>query len=260
MNRAITRLVEACSRLTFSQRCHNHYFYSTPTSANVPSFPLPITSRIDRGSSRQNESVHFPQSSVPVDLPSLENPQQVYTFPTLNRTPFQAPPPPLTEILDKLAPSAIKGSIEEPSYKEQVPMHLSPRLLTIRRKKMKKHKRRKRFDRDYFKYQKYHREKKLRAEREFQKRMKSLLNELEVFSPEKYVEETISKAKKEWQDDLAPTGRKLYPHWSRMMSLEELYALPKSEYIDKRSGLPTPEDAEQIKVLREKYAKLFKKK
>lgn len=99
---------------------------------------------------------------------------------------------------------------------------------------MKKHKRRRRYDRDFFKYQKYHREKKLKAEREFQKRMKSLLTELEAFDPEQYVKDTIKMANKEWQDELAPTGRKLYPHWSRFMSLEQLYGLPKSEYIDKK--------------------------
>ena len=58
---------------------------------------------------------------------------------------------------------------------------------------MKKHKRRKRYDRDFFKYQKYHREKKLRAEREFVKRMKGHLSELNAFDPEKYVENVIAE-------------------------------------------------------------------
>lgn len=37
------------------------------------------------------------------------------------------------------------------------------RMLKIRRHKMRKHKRRKRYDRDYFKYQKYHRQKKAKV-------------------------------------------------------------------------------------------------
>ncbi|VDP21321.1 unnamed protein product [Heligmosomoides polygyrus] len=82
--------------------------------------------------------------------------------------------------------------VEAPARTPPVAIHLAPRLLTIRRKKMKKHKRRKRFDRDFFKYQKYHKEKKLRAEREFVKRMKAHLAELESFKPEEYVEETIA--------------------------------------------------------------------
>lgn len=123
---------------------------------------------------------------------------------------------------------------------------------------MKKHKRRKRYDRDFFKYQKYHREKKLKAEREFSKRMKGHLAELEAFNPESYVEKVIAEAKKEWSDELAPTGRKLHPHWSRLMSLEELYGLPKSEYIDKRAGLPSEEDLEKIKQLKQDYENKFR--
>lgn len=123
---------------------------------------------------------------------------------------------------------------------------------------MKKHKRRKRYDRDFFKYQKYHREKKLRAEREFVRRMKAHLAELQSFEPEKYVEDTIATAKKEWSDELAPTGRKLYPHWSRLISLEELYGLPKSDYIDKKAGFPSEEDMEKIKKLKMEYENKFR--
>ncbi|PIC47205.1 hypothetical protein B9Z55_006639 [Caenorhabditis nigoni] len=259
MSRAVSRLVEACSRLSITQRAQLHYLRPPPASSILPPGPIPSSTIIEKGFPA-NGTYHFPQPTVSIDLPSLDNPQQVYTFPTLNRSPMVAPGPILTEILEKLAPTVEKGSLIAPGTLDKAPMWLSPRLLTIRRKKMKKHKRRRRYDRDFFKYQKYHREKKLKAEREFQKRMKSLLTELEAFDPEKYVKDTIKMANKEWQDELAPTGRKLYPHWSRFMSLEQLYGLPKSEYIDKRSGLPTPEEAEQIKALKEKYAKLYRKK
>ncbi|EGT40903.1 hypothetical protein CAEBREN_04990 [Caenorhabditis brenneri] len=259
MSRAVSRLVEACSRLSITQRSQMHYLRPPPTSSILPPGPIPASTIIEKGFP-SNGTYHFPNPSASVELPSLENPQQVYTFPTLNRTPMVAPGAIITEILEKLAPTVEKGSLIAPGITNKAPMWLSPRLLTIRRKKMKKHKRRRRYDRDFFKYQKYHREKKLKAEREFQKRMKSLLTELEAFNPEKYVKDTIKMANKEWQDELAPTGRKLYPHWSRLMSLEQLYGLPKSEYIDKRAGLPTPEEAEQIKALKEKYAKLYRKK
>ncbi|KHJ91114.1 hypothetical protein OESDEN_09026 [Oesophagostomum dentatum] len=147
----------------------------------------------------------------------------------------------------------VRAPIEAPSKNPPLAIQLAPRLLTIRRKKMKKHKRRKRYDRDFFKYQKYHKEKKLKAEREFIRRMKAHLAELESFKPEQYVEETIAAAKKEWSDDLAPTGRKRYPHWSRLMSLEELYGIPKSDYIDKNAGLAGEEDAAKIKQLKTEY-------
>uniref|UniRef100_A0A183FCN0 39S ribosomal protein L52, mitochondrial n=1 Tax=Heligmosomoides polygyrus TaxID=6339 RepID=A0A183FCN0_HELPZ len=66
-------------------------------------------------------------------------------------------------------------------------------------------------------------------------------------------------AKKEWSDELAPTGRKLYPHWSRLMSLEELYGLPKTDYIDKKAGLAGEEDAEKIRQLRTDMKRFTKK-
>ncbi|CAI4224191.1 unnamed protein product [Auanema sp. JU1783] len=189
-------------------------------------------------------------------LPALDNPRDIYTFPTLNPTKIVEPF--ISTIIEKADPTK-NISIECPSSEVKPELSLAPRLLTIRRKKMKKHKRRKRYDRDFFKYQKYHREKKLKAEREFLKRMKSHLAELDAFNPEKYVRETITEAKKEWSDELAPTGRKLYPHWSRLMTLEELYGLQKDDYIDKKAGFPTDEDLEKIKSLKLDYANKYRK-
>ncbi|VDM78536.1 unnamed protein product, partial [Strongylus vulgaris] len=186
---------------------------------------------------------------ISYELPALENVRRVYTFPTLNKAPVYAPAPFLQDLIEKMDPLPEKAPLEAPPAVTPVAIQLAPRLLTIRRKKMKKHKRRKHF----FKYQKYHKEKKLRAEREFIKRMKAHLAELESFNPEQYVEETIAAAKKEWSDELAPTGRKRYPHWSRLMSLEELYGIPKSDYIDKKAGLAGEEDAEKIKQLKAEY-------
>lgn len=81
-----------------------------------------------------------------------------------------------------------------------------------------------------------------------------------------------SRAKKEWQDEITPSGKALYPHWSRLMSLEELYGLPKSDYIDKvgfsliscdtflfqKAGLPTDEDLEKIKQLKQDYENKYR--
>lgn len=50
--------------------------------------------------------------------------------------------------------------------------------------------------------------------------MKGHLAELEAFNADNYVKETIEASKKVWEKELAPTGRKLYPHWSRLMTLE----------------------------------------
>lgn len=250
MNRLITSLTQKCARLTISTSC----YHSPSSSVTVPP-PAPYRSSI--AYDMPNGQHGGPNTVVPFTCPGLENIGQVYTFPTLDRSPILAPAPFLQQILEKMDPEMNKAPMQAPSAFPVNAVWASPRLLTIRRKKMKKHKRRKRYDRDFFKYQKYHKEKKLKAEREFVKRMKSTLVELETFNPEKYVEETIALAKKEWSDDFAPTGRKLYPHWSRIMAIEELYGLPDSDYIDKFAGLPTEEDREKIIELKKEYKRKF---
>lgn len=50
-----------------------------------------------------------------------------------------------------------------PQQSQTVEILAGERMLKIRRHKMRKHKRRKRYDRDYFKYQKYHRQKKAKV-------------------------------------------------------------------------------------------------
>uniref|UniRef100_A0A7E4VQX2 Nucleolar protein 16 n=1 Tax=Panagrellus redivivus TaxID=6233 RepID=A0A7E4VQX2_PANRE len=141
----------------------------------------------------------------------------------------------------------------DPTSSKIVPLIAGPRMLTIRRKKMKKHKRRKRFDRDYFKYQKYHRQKKLKAEKVFRVRMNEMMKTLESFDPMEHVQDTIKRAQRQWSTDLTPSGKKKYPHWSELMALEELYDVPKDDYIDKRAGLPSEEDAQKIAHLRKQY-------
>ncbi|KAI6236670.1 hypothetical protein M3Y95_00182300 [Aphelenchoides besseyi] len=138
--------------------------------------------------------------------------------------------------------------------------HASNNMLVIRRKKMKKHKRRKRYKRDYFKYQKNHQQKKLKAETLFRQRMNAMIQELETFDPLEHVKDTMRRAKREWSVSLVPSGRKRHPHWSEMMSFEELYSLPPSDYIDKKSGRPTPEEQAKIRELRRDYFKRYVRK
>uniref|UniRef100_A0A915BDC4 Mitochondrial mRNA-processing protein COX24 C-terminal domain-containing protein n=1 Tax=Parascaris univalens TaxID=6257 RepID=A0A915BDC4_PARUN len=191
-------------------------------------------------------------------LPGSNRSPRVYTFPAAIQKSMQAPAPFLQQLIEKFDPTINKTPIEAPpTSNASTAIYAAPRLLTIRRKKMKKHKRRKRYDRDFFKYAKYHREKKLKAEKAFRARMKGLLAELNAFSAENYVKDVIQRAKREWTTEMAPSGRKLYPHWSSLMSLEELYGLPKSDYIDKRAGLPGEEDKEKIRQLRIDYYRQF---
>jgi len=133
----------------------------------------------------------------------------------------------------------------------------TPRYRQMRKRKMMKHKRRKRIDRDWFQYQKRHARKKQKAEVLFRGRMKELRDELTEFDAMKYVKNVIKRAQRDWSNRLSPSGRKKYNHWSQATTLEELYGVGNSTYIDKRSGFPTPEDKAKIAHLREDYFRRY---
>jgi len=131
------------------------------------------------------------------------------------------------------------------------------RMLDIRRHKMLKHKRKKRWQRDHFERGKRQLQKKMKSEVIFRARMKEITEELNTFDAMTYVKDIIEKAEKEWSLTVAPSGRKKHPHWSQMMSLEEVYGVDASLHIDKRSGFPTPEDKAKIAQLKEEYLEKY---
>ncbi|VDO29820.1 unnamed protein product [Brugia timori] len=139
------------------------------------------------------------------------------------------------------------------------------RMLKIRRHKMRKHKRRKRYDRDYFKYQKYHRQKKAKAENLFRNRMHKMLEDYKAFDPEKYIKDIIAwyvmsdlNAKQDVTKDVSPSGRRKYPHWSTLITLEELYGLPQTDYIVKEAGLADDEDRDKIRQMKKEYDEKYR--
>uniref|UniRef100_A0A914WGG5 Uncharacterized protein n=1 Tax=Plectus sambesii TaxID=2011161 RepID=A0A914WGG5_9BILA len=148
--------------------------------------------------------------------------------------------------------------IEAPSAFPTIEKLTMRRMLRVRRRKMKKHKRRKRYMRDFYKYATFHREKKAKAEKAFRYRMTDLLRELDTYDAEKYVRETIARAKVDPHEGLAWSGRKKHAHWSEVMTIEELYGLPKSDYIDKSAGYPDEEDAAEIARLKADYYRRFR--
>lgn len=196
-------------------------------------------------------------TNVPVELPpSISNPK-VYMFPTFNKKSMRMPSSAVKELLELFDP-ILEKVVEDPLISSISPMYTGDRVLTIRRSKMNKHKRRKRERRDRFQLFKYHREQKAKSERLFRERMQKKLAELKTFDAEAYVRDVIARAKRDWKTELAPSGRKKYPHWSTLISLEELYDLPASDYIDKRAGIPSEEDKERIRQLKKKYYKEFR--
>ncbi|PAV73473.1 hypothetical protein WR25_26644 [Diploscapter pachys] len=259
MNRSVAELTRRLARFSLSAQRQRTIPLSSsfpPSSSSVHKDPAHLSSfsSVVKSNAAGNDR---PTQSF--ELPGLTNPARIYTFPMFERPAIVDPAPFLNQILEKMDPLPETAPLKAPPYSTSVAIQLMPRLITIRRKKMKKHKRRKRYDRDFFKYQKYHREKKLRAEREFLQRMKGHLAELAAFNPQKYVDNTINMAKKEWSEELSPSGRKIYPHWSRFMTLEELYGVEKNDYIDKKAGLPAEEDKAKVAKLKEQYENLYRK-
>lgn len=53
--------------------------------------------------------------------------------------------------------------------------------------------------------------------------------------------------------DISLSGRRKYPHWSTLITLEELYGLPQTDYIVKEAGLAGEEDREKIRQLKKEY-------
>ncbi|MCP9261305.1 hypothetical protein DINM_004681 [Dirofilaria immitis] len=153
---------------------------------------------------------------LPWQLPTTQKKWlvDVFTFPGANRQRISLPNIFVNELLKKFDPFPLfQIPLRLPQQSEMVEIFAGERMLKIRRHKMRKHKRRKRYDRDYFKYQKYHR----------QKRRKQ-----KIYSE-------ICKAR--CYKNVSPSGRRKYPHWSTLITLEELYGLPATDYIVKEAGL-----------------------
>jgi len=193
---------------------------------------------------------------LPIELPTVSKTPTVYSFPTLIKYALDMPSV-VSSLLEKADPMINIVPLMDPDRWRAVPLIAGPRLITIRRKKMRKHKREKRRRRDWFQNQKRYAMKKQKAEAGFRARMRALTDEMNDFDPMEYVKDVIKSAKREWKMTTAVTGRKKYPHWSQLTTLEELYEIEKSDHIDKRSGFPSPEDKAKIDHIKADYLKRY---
>lgn len=57
---------------------------------------------------------------------------------------------------------------------------------------------------------------------------------------------------------MSPSGRRKYPHWSTLITLEELYGLPPTDYIVKKAGLAGDEDRDKIKQMKKEYDEKYR--
>nr|CDP97791.2 Bm6826 [Brugia malayi] len=194
----------------------------------------------------------------PWQLPSKQK-EMVLTFPGANRQHISVPGILVNEVLKKFDPLPLfQIPLRLPQQSPMVEIFTGERMLKIRRHKMRKHKRRKRYDRDYFKYQKYHRQKKAKAENLFRNRMHKMLEDYKAFDPEKYIKDIIACAKQDVTKDVSPSGRRKYPHWSTLITLEELYGLPQTDYIVKEAGLADDEDRDKIRQMKKEYDEKYR--
>lgn len=65
-------------------------------------------------------------------------------------------------------------------------------------------------------------------------------------------------AKQDVTKDVSPSGRRKYLHWSTLITLEELYGLPQTDYIYKNAGLAGDEDREKIKQMKKEYDEKYR--
>jgi len=73
-----------------------------------------------------------------------------------------------------------------------------------------------------------------------------------AFDPEKYVRDTIARAK--WIPSPDNTEHlRTHVFWTEFMTVEELFGVPEGDYIDKKAGFAGEEDWKKILELREKY-------
>jgi hypothetical protein len=97
-------------------------------------------------------------------------------------------------------------------------------------------------------------------ERAFRTRCQQLVEEATNFNAEAYVRNVLEHAAHK-QDAASVVHTKTSigrpSHWTDLISVEELYMVPYTHYIDKRTGYASPEDAMEIEKLRFKYANVY---
>lgn len=102
-------------------------------------------------------------------------------------------------------------------------------------------------------------EKEMAAEAKFRQEMGMALKKALEFDADKYVRDTIARAKWVPTPDNTESLRKGI-FWSEFMTVEQLFGVPDSDYIDKKEGFAGDEDWQKILELREKYEKEYSRK
>uniref|UniRef100_A0A5S6Q2D8 Uncharacterized protein n=1 Tax=Trichuris muris TaxID=70415 RepID=A0A5S6Q2D8_TRIMR len=190
---------------------------------------------------------------------ALSNAPKKYDLPNPSMLfPIVGPP---RNLFDILAPrfGVVEIPTLLPSPFESRHKRYAHRMIRIRRRKIKKHWRMKRFRRRRAVYLRVHAEKKQRAEKLFLARVNTILNEGLQFKADQYVRGVIERAKWKPSEERLPSGKVKLPHWTSLISIEELYGLKQTDYIDKKSCIASPEEWSEILKLKKKYHDSFGK-
>lgn len=184
------------------------------------------------------------------------------TLPSFYNTKMLAPSSSkLQEIFQDPLP-ILNTFIELPPTPQTAPeMYVSGVLLKRKRRIRMYHRRRRRKD-NWVEFAKRHKKKKDAAEKRFRDRVNVLLAEAKAFDPRDYVARIVAKSRKDEsikiKYDYENYYRSSLSHWTENISVEDLYGLKKTDYIDKKSGLPSAEELEEIKKLRKLYEDTFR--
>jgi len=133
------------------------------------------------------------------------------------------------------------------------------RVKRQRRKHVKKKHKKQRLREMRYVIMKKENEKEAVAEAAFRKDMSVSLKKALEFDADKYVRDTIARAK--WVPTPDNTeSLKIGIRWSDFMTVEQLFGVPDGDYIDKKHGFAGEEDWQKILELREKYDKEYRRK
>lgn len=217
--------------------------------------PIPFVHGIDGGKDRYpfRPNLHLPGTSLgqsyKITLPSL-----------INSTKLEAPSFKIDEYFHDPLPNLLPLYL--PESPNQAPEMRAERGLLERHARMKRHHRMKRFKRDLTLYKRRHKRRKQAAEKRFQDKIADIIAEANAFSPESYVDSILRVAHKKRPQRIVyeyDYYQSKVPHWTEVMTIEQLYGVPASDRIDKNTGFASEEELEEIKNRRNEYEETFKK-
>jgi len=194
-------------------------------------------------------------------LPGCVRPAIIYSFPNLSTQSAIVEPSIVRHAYIEPVISSVTSIGEYRAPAHTVIEKHAIRMFRVRHRKMIRHHRYKRHKRDRVKYLKAQAVRKANAEMAFRTRVQTIVDEANTFDAEVYVRDVlqrvdaIERQRATGELKVGKDGKPvtIYKHWTTVMTVDELYGIPYSDYIDKRTGYPSGEDWKAIKADRDDY-------